>query len=394
MNHEAITKKRRHIGFGLAVMLVLVFFSQLLWAKNVTITPSIELSGVYDDNLDFASKDEEDSFGANAVPRLTLDYASELLQFFLIGEVDVIKYFSETDYDRTNQFYGIDGQYQMSPRWRFAGNFEYRWDETIDSVLEETGQSFKRTRVKTYDSGAGLFFQLTELSDIGFETDYRKRDYGSDRDTDFDRYTFSLPYTKHFSNERDIVSLGPSYTIFDSEDSEDGKDYRFEIEWERQISETFTSTVNAGGRYTDIDQEGGSSDSNWGYIGKLGLRKRTETFFGEIEASRDIRANSNAEIVEVNRLILRANQKLSERFGFKFYGSGYYTGTESTNAKDEKTTFFELNPSLYYFLTENHILEFRYQYQTQKELDRPGNPVTQRNQVWLGIVLQFPKKWN
>ena len=394
MNHEEITRKRRYIGFGLAVMLVLVFFAQLLWAKNVTITPSIELSGVYDDNLDFASKDEEDSFGANAVPRLTLDYASELLQFSLTGEVDVIKYFTETDYDRTNQFYGIDGQYQMSPRWRFAGNFEYRWDETIDSVLEETGQSFERTRVKTYDSGAGLFFQLTELSDIGFETDYRKRDYGSDRDTDFDRYTFSLPYTKHFSNERDIVSLGPSYTIFDSEGSEDGKDYRFEIEWERQISETFTSTVNAGGRYTDIDQEGGSSDSNWGYIGKLGQRKRTETFFGEIEASRDIRANSNAEIVEVNRLILRANQKLSERSGFKFYGSGYYTGTESTNAKDEKTTFFELNPSLYYLLTENHILEFRYRYQTQKELDRPGNPVTQRNQAWLGIVLQFPKKWN
>jgi hypothetical protein len=248
--------------------------------------------------------------------------------------------------------------------------------------------------VETYDGGAGLFYQITELSDIGFETDYRKREYSSDNDTDFDRYTFSLPYTKRFANQRDIVRLGPSYSIFDSDGSEDGKDYRFEIEWERQISETLTSIVGAGGRYTYIDQEDGSSDTNWGYIGKLGLRKITETFTGEIEVSRDIRANTDAEIVEVNRLILRADKLLSERFGLRFYGSGYYTDTESTNAKSEKTTYFELRPSLYYLLTENHSLECQYQYQNKTEHDRPGNPVTQRNQAWLGIVLQFPKKWN
>jgi hypothetical protein len=391
---EEIMKKRRFIGYGLVIMLALISFSQQLWAKDVTILPAIELKTVYDDNLDFDTKDEKDSFGANAVPSLTLNYASELLQFFLIGEVDVIKYFTETDFDRTNQLYGIDGQYRMSPRWKFTGNFEYRRDESIDSVLEETGQSFERRRVETYDGGAGLFYQITELSDVGFETDARKRKYGSDQDTDFDRYTFSLPFTKRFANQRDIVSLGPSYSIFDSDGTEDAKDYRFEIEWERQINETLTSVVGAGGRYTDIDQEDGSSDTNWGYIGKLGLRKITETFTGEIEASRDIRANTDAEIVEVNRLILRADILLSERFGFRFSGSGYYTDTESTNAKNEKTTYFELQPSLYYLLTENHSLELNYQYQNKRELDEPGNPVTQRNQAWLGIVLQFPKKWN
>ena len=387
-------KKRRFIGYSLVIMLALIFFSQQLWAKDVTISPAIELKTVYDDNLDFDSNDEKDSFGANAVPSLTLDYASELLQFFLIGEVDVIKYFTETDFDRTNHLYGIDGQYRMSPRWKFTGNFEYRRDETIDSVLEETGQAFERKRVTTYDSVAGLFFQLTELSDIGLEADYRKRDYSSDRDTDFDRYTFSLPYTKRLANQRDIVGLVPAYTIFDSDNAEDAKDYRFEIEWERQINETLTSTVNAGGRYTDIDQEDGSSDTNWGYLGTLGLRKITETFSGRIEVSRDLRANNDAEIVEVNRLLLRADKRLSERFGFRFYGSGYYTDTESTEAKNEKTTFFELSPSLYYRLTENHTLELKYEYQNKKELDRPGNPVTQRNRGWLGIVLQFPKKWN
>jgi hypothetical protein len=392
LNYDIMRK--RLIGYGLAIIFVLTSYSQRLWAEDVTITPYIALRTVYDDNLDFESKDEKDDFGANAVPGLTLDYASELLQFSLIGEVDVIKYFSETDYDRTNQHYGINGEYQMSPRWKFAGDLDYRRDETIDSILQETGQAFERNRVNTYDGGAGLFFQLTELSDIGFDAEYRKRDFGSDRDTDFNRYTFGLPYTRRLANERDTVSLGPAYTFFDSDGSEDVKDYRFEIEWERQINETLTSIVGAGGRYTYIDQEDGSSDTNWGYIGKLGLRKITETFTGEIEASRDIRANTDAEIVEVHRLILRADKLLSERFGFGFYAAGYYTDTESNETNNEKTTYFELSPSLYYLLMENHSLELNYQYQNKRELDEPGNPVTQRNRVWLGIVLQFPKKWN
>ena len=387
-------ENHRFIAFGLAAIVVLISLPRLLSAQDVTLTPSLRLSTVYDDNLDFDQKNEKDSFGANAVPGLKLNYASELLQFNLIGEVDVIKYYTETDYDRTNQFYGLDGKYLMSPRWSFTGNFSYRKDETVDSVLEETGQSFERRRVMTYDGGAGMFFQLTELSDIGLTTDYRKRDFSSAQDTDYDQYTISLPYTRRFANQRDTVSLVPAYSDFNSDDSEQAKDYRFEIRWERQIDETLTSIITAGGRYTDIDQADGSSDSNWGYIGRIGLRKKTETFTGAIEASHDIRANIDAEIVEVNKFLLSANKLLSERFGFNFSGSAYYTDTESNEAKNKKTIYFVLSPSLFYLLTENHSLELNYQYQNKRELDEPGNPVTQRNRVWLGLTLNFPKKWN
>ena len=384
----------RIIGIGLATVLAFLSLPQLLWAQDVTLVPSLRISTLYDDNLDFDQKDEKDDFGANAVPSLSLSYATELLRFNITGEVDVIKYFSETDFDRTNQFYGLDGRYQMSPRWNLDGNLSYRKDETIDSILEETGQSFERNRVTTYDGGAGLYFQLTELSEIGFAADYRKRDFGSDRDTDYDRYTISLPYTRLFANQRDTVSLVPSYSDFDSDDSEQAKDYRFEVKWERQINETLTSIINAGGRYTEIDQEDGSSDSNWGYIGKVGLQKKTETFTGAIEASRDIRINTDAQVVEVNTFLLSVNKLLSERFGFRFFGSAYYSETEANETDNEKTTYISLKPTLYYLITENYSFELNYQYQNKKELDEPGNPVTERNRVWLGFVLNFPKKWN
>jgi hypothetical protein len=390
---EEIMKKQLVIGLSFMLIMGPFSFLQLSWARDITFIPGIELKSVYDDNLDFEPKDEKDSFGANAVPGFTLDYKSELLEFSLTGELDFIWYFTETDFDRTNQHYGFDGRYQVSPRWNFTSNFDYRRDETIDSQLEETGQAFERKRVQTYDAGGGLYYQLTELSDIGFTTDYRKRDNSSSTSNDYQRYTFGLPYTKRFTNQRDTLTLVPAYSFFDSDNSEDAIDYRFTTEWERRISETLTSEIHAGVRYTDIEQETGKNDTNWGYLGKLSLMKNIETFSGEIAATRDLRANTDAEIVEVNRLLLRADKRLLERLGFRFYGAGYITNKESNQSKNEKTQFFEVSPLFYFLLTENHSIELKYKYQRKREADLPGNPVTERNRVWLGFVLRFPKKF-
>ena len=386
-------KKIRYIGYGLGITLVLISFSQLLWAKDVTIVPAIELKTVYDDNLDFDQKDERDSFGGNAIPSLTLNYASEVLEFNIVGEVDVIKYFTETDFDRTNHLYGFFGQYQISPRWKISGDLIYRRDETIDTQLEETGQSGERDRVNTYDAGSGLFYQITELSEIGFEFDYTKKDFSGQDSTDYNVYTFSLPYTKRFANQRDTLMLVPAYTFFDSR-KEDVKDYRFGFDWQRILNETLSSNVNMGIRYTDIENPNDKDDDNIGYFGQLGLKNVGETFSAEINISRDIRANNDGEIVEVNRLLLKFDKRLTERVGASFYGAGYLTDTESKNARDDKTRYFELRPALYYLITENHMLSLDYNYQNSKEFDEPGNPVTERNQVWLGLTLSFPQKWN
>jgi hypothetical protein len=45
-------------------------------------------------------------------------------------------------------------------------------------------------------------------------------------------------------------------------------------------------------------------------------------------------------------------------------------------------------------LTENHSVTLTYSYRNQRELDEPGDPVTQRNRAWLGLELKFPKRWD
>ena len=388
------TMKKQLFIFGYLVpAFLLISYPLQSVAKDLTIEPSLTTRIIYDDNLDFDDKDEIDDFGANATPGLTLNYNTVLGETSLYGELDIIKYFNETDFDRTNQLYGFDGRYRLFPRWTFTGDFEYRRDETIDSQLRDTGRVSQRNRQTTYEGGGGVFYLLTELTDIGFTTDYRKRDYGSNDDSGYDRYIFSLPFTKRFTNQRDTLTLEPAHTIFNSDGEEDAKDYRFVVGWERQISETLTFQLNSGIRYTDIENEDGKNDDSWGYLGKFSLRKTGETFSGDITASRDIRANTDAEIVEINRLILRVDKQLRERLGFRFYGAGYYSNTESNQAASDRVIYFELKPSGYFLLTENFSLDLVYTYQRGKELNEPGNTVTQRNRVWLGLTLKFPKKW-
>ena len=360
-------------------------------AAETTLTPSLSLKVEYDDNIDFDSNNEIDDFSGSAVPGLQFEYLTELLQFTAYGEVDFKHYYDETNFDRTNQLYGINSKYQMAERFYLLGKFEFRKDETIDSQLEETGRVFERDRRERYYADGGFRYQMSELSEIGPNLYYEKTNFSSEEDDDYDFYRISFKYSKNFKNEKDTVSLTPSFGKYDS-DTQEADGYRCEIGWKHLFGETVTSDIIVGARYTKIDnKDSNDSDNNWGGVGKIDIKKIGETFIGNIGYSHDIGSNTQGEIIEVDRLYLNLDKKIYERFGLKFYGSGYYSRKESGDK--EKVRYFNLTPSLYYMLTIYHSLELSYSYQNEVEMDEPGNPETLRNRVWLSLNLSFPKKW-
>jgi len=146
-------------------------------AAETTLTPSLSLKVEYDDNIDFDSNNEIDDFSGSAVPGLQFEYLTELLQFTAYGEVDFKHYYDETNFDRTNQLYGINSKYQMAERFYLLGKFEFRKDETIDSQLEETGRVFERDRRERYYADGGFRYQMSELSEIGPNLYYEKTNF-------------------------------------------------------------------------------------------------------------------------------------------------------------------------------------------------------------------------
>ena len=376
--------------------LAMVMIPLTSYAGIVELIPGIRIATSYNDNIDFRSNssDAEDDFAGSAVPQLQLFYNTERLDLRGQAEVDFEKYLNETDYDRTNQLYEMQSRFQAHHRWMLLGDYSFRRDETVDSQFEETGRAFQRRRVVRHKATGGVQFALTELSDIGALGKFEKVDNNGGDTTDYDLYTIELPYTKRFQNQIDTIRLTPSHTRYRSDDNEKADGFRLTLFWEHLLSETLTFDITVGGRYTDVEAQNGETNSNYDYVGNIGLTKRGETFSGLIRYSRDLRSSSEGEIVNVDRLQIFLDKALSERFGFKFKGNGYQSTRENDNESNDKTVSFDLNPGLYYLLTENHSVDLTYSYRNQRELDEPGNPTTQRNRVELSFNFKFPKRWD
>jgi hypothetical protein len=152
--------------------------------------------------------------------------------------------------------------------------------------------------------------------------------------------------------------------------------------------------MTVGPRYTRVENENGEKNGNISGVGEIGLTKRGETFSGDIRLSRDLRVTTDGRLINVDRFLMFVDKKVTERFGTRFRGNAYYSNRENDDEPDDKVFSYELIPSIYYMLTENHFVELSYDYRNQRELDEPGNPTTQRNRVILFFNLAFPRKWD
>ena len=363
-----------HWGRGI-LLLAFILFPISSIAGIVEVIPSVGISTEYDDNITFTSNNNEakDDFAASAKPGAELNYISELFKFNSLAELDIKRYLQETDFDRINQFYKIGADYQAHPRWMLFTNGYYRKDETTQSQFEETGRVFNRKRQERYEAEGGVRYRLTELTDVGTTFTYVKVNFSSDEDDDYDRYTVEFPFRKQFQNQIDSISLSPAYSHYNSDGGEEGDDFRLTFNWDHLINETLTFNMNIGPRYTEIKENDGSNNSRLGTVGGIGLVKRGETFSGAIRYSHDLRPTTQGEIVNVDRLYVLADKRLTERFGFRFNGNAYYSSRENKDASNDKVFSFELAPTSYYMLTENHSVELSYRYRRQVELNEPGN---------------------
>jgi hypothetical protein len=364
-----------------------------MWAGQVDLVPSLETRVKYDDNIDFNQSDATDDFSVDIIPRLKLQYLTENLKLSTNGEAEIQRYFTETDFDNENYLFGVDSEYRVSERLNFLGNFEFREDETIDSQLEETGQVFERDTRTRYDAETGLRYRISELTTAGPNFFYRRTDFSGKDNEDWDLYTISFPFSKDFKNQVDRMTIEPAYSRFDS-DEEEGDDYRLSLDWNHEYSKTFRSQIYVGGRYTRTDEKNADEDDTFlDWFARLDFTKFGETYRSDFSFLKELRGNNAGNIIEVYRIRAKLDKRFKERFGMKFSGSLYYSDTVSENVDDDLVRFFELIPSLYFLITPDHSINLTYTYQNQKEFDNPGNPETQRNMVWLGLILKFPKSW-
>lgn len=364
-------------------------------AKDVTVTPSITVAGAYDDNVTFTRTDEISDYLGIISPALKLDYASELFKMSGSGRVDFLRYAKEKDLDYERQFYKLNGDYRFAERWKFSGDFAYTQDTTLDSELEETGIVYEREDRERFNAGAGLSYQASELSTMGVNYDYSKRDYDEEGLADYDYSSIRFAYNRLFNDGIDTFTVAPRYTR-GSSDVSDFDGYRLNFGWTHLPSEIYRLRVFLGARYTEQDYKDGRDDtSNWGGVANINLQKKGEVYSALIGFTSDVyyRPDEN-ELNQVYKIYCNLTRRITERFRGGVYSRVSLTQPDDPDAQnDEDIWYFVVTPSLTYRLTERHFLKLSYSYQQEYDKNVDDDRRRERNRVWLSLNFNFPKKW-
>ena len=385
------------IAFIVLMLLVLPFGE--IYAAEISLTPSIEMKGEYNDNINFARTDREEDYIAIISPAITFNWATERLNLQSDIGFNIKRYSDNTQYDTENQRYNFAARYRLLERLSIKGNFLYILDETLDTYLEETGLvDERRSDRQLYKTGGGLSFYVTEVSDVDLDYTYSNTDYDLSSKIDSEYHSVSLSYNHAFNDRHDVLTLKPSYTKAENDLNEETDNYNFTLGFTHVFSETFEAHASAGVRYTETENREDPSDTgsdDWGWTADMYLKTSWVNSHGRAGYKRGLNYNAGGEIIEVNQFYYTLNQMLTERFGIGFAMSFYLTKIER-DIDEEDNRFIAMTPSMFYKITENILLSLEYNYSKEYTKYKSISDTwlsRDQNRVWLSLNFSFPQKW-
>ncbi len=361
-------------------------------AAERTITPSVGVKAEYNDNIDFSHGNERDDYVGTISPGLKLDYKTERTVLGAMARIDVVEYLDETDENTVNQTYGLNASHMLLEKLGIRANAGYIRDTTTDSYLEETGLITRKSTRHSYRAGAGLTYNLTEISDLGLDYAYSKSDYDAEDKVDSTKDTVSMAYRHFFRERRDIVTVTPFYSRYDS-DTSTTDNYGLSVGLTHRLQETLVMDVALGIRYSDAEYHDlGTTDDNWDWTANIAATKSWETASATIGYGRDLYYSDQGEPINVDRFYARTNRNLTERFGVSLTGSLYFSKSDD-EVGNEDTRYWEVTPSLYYNITRDHRLEVGYSYANDYDKTLTEDDEAERNRIWVLLTFNFPKTW-
>jgi hypothetical protein len=361
-------------------------------AADVTLTPQLSVRGSYDDNILLSVDDEVSSSIITVIPSLTLDYQTLLSNLRFEADWQFLSYLDESDLDRTNQYYRLSGDRRLTERWSASANANFFRDTTLNTYLQETGRVFERVERDYLEAGGGLAYDMTQVSSISAGYRFQTARYDNDRFTDYDNHNVNLYYGHRLKNERDTISIGPSY-YRRTNDRNEVDSFSLDLGWTRRWTSITRSVASIGVRHTNVKLK--SDNTDFDSVGvKAGLvitsqgLASTTTF----RYFHDLRTTVEGEDVNVDNLSLDYRRSITERFGMGLNARlvfSYRLGSEQSNLNDAR--YYWLEPYLSYRFTRNLDMSMRYRYQNHVEfLDNGNDRTRERNSVWLQLSYAFP----
>lgn len=366
---------------------VAVYLPTGIVQADIRWTPSVEVSAIHDDNVQFSANNAIDDTIYAIRPGVRLNYDHELTKIAANGRVLIRKYNDNDDLDDQVYQFDLKANTKFTERFYLRGGYEFIKDTTLDSELEEVGRIFFREDRINHKATLSPSFNLTERTSIGISGRYGNVAYDSDTKIDNTLWSVGLPVRWRLNTQLDSIQIGPSYTCRES-DINRSDNYYFNLGWDRKTTERFTFKALIAARWTELENiETGEKNDSTGVKGDLKFKYGFETGSLAIDLNQNLTYTANGEQVDVSRVILTLKWNFTERMGMKLKGRYYHTRDENEGG-DNSSEFMQAGSELFYNLTENHNVFIAYQY--ARDDNDNSDTQAERNRVWAGINFNFP----
>jgi hypothetical protein len=359
-------------------------------AADWRLIPKIGVAGGYDDNIFFSKDNKVDSSTIAVRPGLELDYETLLTKLKLTADVEILNYPDESDLNRFNQYYLLDANHRLGERWDTRVGFRFKDDSTLNTYLEEVGRVIERIDRQYYYAAAGISYNISTVSSIDTDYSYETVRYEDDLFPEYDAHRLNLYYRHRLKTQQDTLTVGPSF-YHRSNDINDTDYISLDIGWERDWSDITNTFAAIGARYTNVEDQDGNDDNDWGARAKFDLTHQGIQSKISFRYYHDLATTADGTDVNVDNFFLGYDFLLTARFGAGINGRLVFSYDLFNSADDvDDRRYYALEPFLYYQLTKNFNLYLRYSYQNSSDDIIDSENTVDKNSAWIELRYELP----
>jgi hypothetical protein len=249
----------------LACSILLYLSTTIVFCAETKLLTSVGLKQEYNNNILYRRSDKTDDFISYVIPSFKLTYATEIFNLSALADWSGWLFWDNSDLNRVNQRYGLDGNYRLTERWSVSALARYVKDSIQDSQLDETGSvELGLSDRERLNAGTGLDYAVSERSNIGADYDFQKTVYERKSSVDTDLHSVRFFYQRRLQNEKDVITIFPRFNWGNSDDW-DAFNSTLNFRWAHPFSETLDTSITVGVRHSRVDYDDNRDDTdNWG----------------------------------------------------------------------------------------------------------------------------------
>ena len=362
-----------------------------VWAAELTLTPALELTQEYNDNILFAEENKVKDTVTKTTPKFHASLAGEDYSFTAGGLLRVREYWEKNDLDTVDLSTDLSAALQLTPRLGTRGSGSYLKDTTLESELEATGLVLSQRNRRRRHGAAGLNYLIDDRTALDFDAGHTRVEYEDPGLVDYTANGVDLALARSMKDKRGTATAHFHVTDYRYRPNE-YQDYGLALGYLYRFTERSALDVAAGMRLTQSHIEtltDTTREKSWGGLGNLVLSWESKKASARLGYVRELTASGLGEPIDKNRIYVTVSHRFSERFTGEVYSEYFDSKSVGDFTRiDEK--FFRVRPSLRVRLSERIWAQLAYEYaRSRNEL---SNADAVRNRVYLTLSGAWPRK--